>query len=151
MDRFRHVAHGSRTPGPRAVGLVTMGLLCGFLVSRGWAAIAPPTHHKGLKVEVLGYVPAHSVEAQVGLTGHRLLLRRITIEPGGDIAKHSAATTPAVVHMISGTWIEGRSSGETTHHAGDTFIEDENTVHWFYNRGKEAASAYVCDIKPAKS
>jgi quercetin dioxygenase-like cupin family protein len=76
-------------------------------------------------------------------------LRRITISPGGQIAKHSAASTPGVVYMESGTWIEERDSGATEHSAGDTFIEDKDTVHWFYNRGEEPASALVCDIKPA--
>ena len=69
--------------------------------------------------------------AQVGLKGYKLLLRRITINPGGQIAKHSHATTPGVVYIDSGAWVEGRDSGETNHSAGDTFIEDINTVHWF--------------------
>ena len=62
---------------------------------------------------------------------------------------HSAATTPGVVYVESGTWTEGRDSGETHYSAGDTFVEDNDTVHWFYNRGDEPAAAYVCDIKPA--
>jgi quercetin dioxygenase-like cupin family protein len=89
------------------------------------------------------------MSAQVGLDGRILLLRRITIEPGGQIAKHSAESTPAVVYMESGTWTEGRASGETEHSAGETFIEDKDTVHWFYNRGEDPAAALVCDIKPA--
>ena len=28
-------------------------------------------------------------------------------------------------------------------------IEDENTVHWFFNRGSEPATTLVCDIVPA--
>ena len=94
-----------------------------------------------LEVEKLGFVPAESMAAQVGLDSHILLLRRITINPGGQIAKHSAASTPGVVYMESGTWTEGRDSGETEHSAGDTFIEDKDTVHWFYNRGTEPAAA----------
>jgi len=113
------------------------------------ATVAPPTEHKGLKVEQLGFVPAESMSLQVGLDDRILLLRRITIEPGGQIGKHSAETTPAVVYMESGIWTEGRESGETEHSAGETFIEDQNTVHWFYNRGAEPAAALVCDIKPA--
>ncbi|MDX1529685.1 MAG: cupin domain-containing protein, partial [Gammaproteobacteria bacterium] len=97
----------------------------------------------------LGSVPESSMVAQVGLKGHILLLRRITIAPGGQIAKHSAATTPGVVYVASGTWTEGRDSGEIDHSAGDTFIEDKDTVHWFFNRGSEPAAAYVCDIKPS--
>ncbi len=89
------------------------------------------------------------MEAQVGMGDHILLLRRITIEPGGQIARHSAEATPGVVYMESGAWTEGREGGETVHEAGTTFIEDADTVHWFFNRGDEPASALVCDIKPA--
>lgn len=68
---------------------------------------------------------------------------------GGQIAKHSHETVPGVVHVASGTWTEGRAEGEIERRAGDTFSEDRDTVHWFYNRGEGPASAYVCDIKPA--
>ena len=51
--------------------------------------------------------------------------------------------------MMNGTWVEGRDSGEVEYSTGDTFVEDKDTVHWFYNRGDEPASAIVCDIKPA--
>lgn len=133
----------------KSTRLVSIGLVGGLLISYGWAAMAPPTEHKGLKVEKLGFVPEESMSAQVGLKGHILLLRKITINPGGQIAKHSAATTPAVVYVDSGTWTEGRDSGETEYSAGDTFMEYNDTVHWFYNRGDEPAMAFVCDIKPA--
>lgn len=125
--------------------------LCAIIASGGVATAdeAFPTEHKGLAVEKLGEVSADSMGRQVGLDGHVLLLRRITIEPGGQIAHHSAAKVPGVVYMESGAWTEGRESGETVHAAGETFIEDADTVHWFYNRGDEPASALVCDIKPA--
>jgi len=134
--------------GIKSTVLIIFGLICGLLVSYGWAAMAPPTEHKGLKAELLGFVPGESIAAQVGLEGYKLLLRRITINPGGQIAKHSHATTPGVVYVDSGTWIEGRESGETHYSAGDAFVEDKDTVHWFFNRGDEPADAYVCDIKP---
>lgn len=133
----------------KTIVFLLIGLLSGSLVGYGWAAASAPTEHQGLTVEQLGFVPEESMSAQVGLDRHILLLRRITIEPGGQIAKHSAESTPAVVYMESGTWTEGRDSGETEHSAGDTFIEDKDTVHWFYNRGAEPATALVCDIKPA--
>ena len=132
-----------------AAACLCIGLTVGFLAHKGFAAAPVPTEHKGLSVAKLGFVPAESMSAQVGLDGHILLLRRITINPGGQIAKHSASSTPGVVYMESGTWTEGRANGETEYSAGDTFIEDNNTVHWFYNRGEEPAAALVCDIKPA--
>ena len=134
--------------GVKSTLLIVFGLICGFLVSYGWAAMAPPTEHKGLKADLLGVVPGESVAAQVGLEGYKLLLRRITINPGGQIAKHSHATTPGVVYVDTGTWIEGRTSGEVHYSAGDAFVEDIDTVHGFYNRGDEPAAAIVCDIKP---
>ena len=139
----------TRRPMLIAILSAATGLTFGVIGGQGLAQVAPPTEHKGLEVEKLGFVPAESMAAQVGLDGHILLLRRITINPGGQIAKHSAASTPGVVYMESGTWTEGRDSGETEYSAGDTFIEDKDTVHWFYNRGEEPAAALVCDIKPA--
>ncbi len=149
MIDFQKSAQSRRAAKIKATGLVGIGLMCGLLMSYGWAAMSAPTEHIGLTVEKLGFVPEESMVAQVGLKGHILLLRRITIEPGGQIAKHGAATTPGVVYVDSGSWTEGRDSGEVEHSAGDTFIEDKDTVHWFFNRGSEPAAAYVCDIKPA--
>ena len=146
MNAIRYL---SQRPAAVALLCTVAGLAFGLIGGQGLAQTAPPTEHKGLKVERLGFVPAESMAAQVGLDGRILLLRRITIEPGGQIAKHSAESTPAVVYMESGTWIEGRDSGETRHSAGETFIEDKDTVHWFYNRSEEPATALVCDIKPA--
>lgn len=149
MNSIKNLVHSPYLTKIKSPGLVSIGLICGFLVSYSWAAMAPPTEHKGLQVEMLGFVPEESMSAQVGLAGHILLLRKITINAGGQIAKHSAAKTPAVVYVESGTWTEGRDSGEAHYSAGDSFVEDKDTVHWFYNRGDKPATAYVCDIKPA--
>lgn len=139
------------THRPLLVALIctAAGLAVGTIGGHGLAQVAAPTEHKAIKAEQLGVVPAESMAAQVGLDDRVLLLRRITIDPGGQIAKHSHAEVPGVVYMESGTWIEGRDSGEIEHSAGDTFVEDKDTVHWFYNRGGEPAAAIVCDIKPA--
>ena len=53
--------------------------------------------------------------------------------------------------LIDGAWVEGQESGETSFDADgqEAVIEDETTVHWFYNRGAEPATAIVCDIRPA--
>ena len=116
------------------------------------AAATAPIEHKGLKVEALGVIPAKSMEATLGLEGHKLQLRAITIEAGGQIAKHSHATRPGLVKVVDGEWIEGRSSGEVNFATGkaEAIIEDENTVHWFFNRSDKPATAIVCDIVPDK-
>ncbi|MGG7644250.1 hypothetical protein ACQ5SP_05515 [Rhodovulum sp. YNF3179] len=96
-----------------------------------------PTEHRGLKVARLGVIPAGSMARQVGRGSHVLLLRRITIEPGGPIAHHGAAKVPGAVYKKSGAWTEGWEGGEAVHKAGETFIEDADTVHWCHNRGGE--------------
>ena len=127
------------------------GTAIGGFGSRVVAQMAAPSEHKGLSVETLGMVSEESMQAQLGLEGHILLLRSITIEPGGQIAKHSHGSVPGLVKVLEGEWIEGRDSGETSYSAdGDqALVEDKDTVHWFYNRGDEPATALVCDIKPA--
>lgn len=116
------------------------------------AAVTAPTEHIGLKVEALGIIPAKSMDATLGLAGHKLQLRAITIEPGGQIAKHSHETRPGLVKVIHGEWVEGRPSGEAVFAAGkaEAIIEDEDTTHWFFNRTDKPAMAVVCDIVPDK-
>ena len=129
------------------------GLLMGFACAGAmvWANAPAPTEHQGLSVETLGKIPEESLTAQVNLDGHILLLRAITIAPGGQIAKHSHAKVPGLVKVISGEWTEGRESGEQVFNSSTSpaILEDSETTHWFYNRGTEPATAIVCDIKPA--
>lgn len=125
------------------------GLAIGAAGGMAATTAAPPTEHKDLKVEALGIVPPSSIETTVGLTGHKLQLRAVTIMPGGHIAKHGHENRPGLVKVITGAWIEGRESGETLYTpASKGMVEDENTVHWVFNRGDTAATAIVCDIAP---
>lgn len=126
------------------------GIVLGVVGSRSMAEMAIPTEHKGLQVSSAGAISNASMKAQIGLNGYKLQLREITIEPGGQIAKHSHETRPGVVKVISGTWTEGRPGGEIDYTASDDkgILEDEETVHWFWNRGDEPATAMVCDIVP---
>lgn len=131
-------------------GTLIVGVSLGVAVSKGLAQMAPPSEHKGLKVETLGVIEEDSLKSQVGLEGHIMLLRAITIEPGGHIAKHSHESVPGLVKVISGEWIEGTASGEKTYGAdsNEGIVEDMDTENWFFNRGDEPATAIVCDIKP---
>lgn len=131
---------------------VAVGVVLGAAGDRGLAEMAAPTEHKGLAVEALGVIPEESMQKQIGLSGYKLQLREITIEPGGQIAKHSHEARPGLVKVISGTWTEGRPGGETDFAASQPagILEDRDTVHWFWNRGAEPAAAIVCDIVAAE-
>ena len=115
------------------------------------AQTAPPEKHRGLGVVSLGVVSEKSMQKQLGLDGHVLQLRKISIAPGGAIAKHAHDTRPGLVYTTEGTWIEGRAGGERAYPAGesDALVEDAETVHWFFNRGSTPATAIVCDIVPS--
>lgn len=149
-----------RIPRIRTPFLCLASMLVGVvagIAGGSWTGIATlhaesvvPTEHSGLSVETLGVVPADSMEAQIGLSGHVLQLRAITVAPGGTIAQHSHETRPGLVWMSDGVLTEGRESGETEYGVGGAvLVEDRDTVHWFWNRTDAPATAIVCDIVPA--
>lgn len=129
-----------------------LGLTAGFLGGQGLAKMAPPTQHKGISVKLLGTIPPDLIEKAVGLKGHHLMVRALTVEPGGQIANHDHVGRPGLVAMTGGTLVDVRDSGEKTFRAedGKAIIEDENTVHWLYNPGDEPATAILCDLRPPK-
>jgi quercetin dioxygenase-like cupin family protein len=134
----------------RNIALVSIAFMAGGAIGAHVKANGHfPTEHKGLDVEQLAVVPEESMSKQLNLDGRILLARRITIMPGGQIARHSHETVPGIVFMESGSWTEGTDEGEVVHSAGEAFIEDVDTIHWFFNHGDVPASALVFDIKPA--
>ncbi len=152
--RTMHKTHDAKRTN-RSLGVIALSLMvaAGLGMAGGYALAqsTPPTEHKGLQVVSLGFVPEPSMRQQIGLSGYKLQLREVTIEPGGQIAKHSHAARPGVVMVTNGDMVEGRASGETVYSATDNagLIEDYNTVHWVWNRGDTPARAVVCDIVPA--
>lgn len=133
--------------------IFSVGLLLAQVSEVGWALRAAPDKHKGVGVESLGVVDEQSLSRQLGLTGHIMQLREITLEPGGAIARHSHAKRPGLVWTASGSWVEGRANGEMEYPAGkgkgSTIVEDADTEHWFFNDGQVPAKVLVCDIVPA--
>lgn len=133
-------------------GLVlSTGLILGQVTQNGWAGRAAPTEHNGVSVESLGVVTEASLSKQIGLDGYIMQLREISLMPGGAIKKHSHEGRPGLVWTVSGSWVEGRPSGEIEYPAGkmEAIVEDENTEHWFFNDGTEPAKVVVCDVVPA--
>jgi quercetin dioxygenase-like cupin family protein len=151
MSKARITSKSSRLIAAAAAS-AAFGLALGVFLTGGVAAMTGPSEHKGLTVETLGVIPEDSMNAQIGLSGYVLQLREITIAPGGQIAQHDHAGRPGLVKVISGTWVECRPDGETDYAAADMtgILEDKETVHWFFNRGEEPATALVCDIVPAQ-
>ncbi len=136
-----------------AASLASLGIgaLVGAMVTQGQAqTTTPPTEHKGVSLISLGVVPEASLEKQIGLSGYIMQLREITLEPGGQIARHSHAKRPGLVLTLSGSWTEGRPAGERDYPAGEkiAIVEDDATEHWFWNRESEPVKVVVCDLVP---
>lgn len=128
---------------------VAIGLAAGAVSGKSIAEMSVPIEHKGLQITALGVVSEEQMIEAVGLSGYILQLREITIEPGGQIASHSHEGRPGLVQVIRGTWTEGRPTGAADYTAtSEAIVEDNDTVHWFWNTGGEAATAIVCDIVP---
>ena len=134
------------------ITVTVFGILLGAVGSEVIARMKGPSEHKGISVTNLGTISEESLTAQLGIKGFVLRMRTATIEPGGHIKEHSHATSPGLVKMVSGTWIEGKPDGEVTWQAGEdvAMLEDKDTVHWVYNRGDTPATAILCGIQPSK-
>jgi quercetin dioxygenase-like cupin family protein len=128
--------------------LLTIGLGIGLNSEMILAAASGPKEHKSIDVGLLEELPEQTLKTTIGLEGYTMRMRWVTVLPGGQIAEHSHADRPGIVTMVDGEWVEGKPSGEDTFHAAGygTFPENENTVHWVYNRSDKPATALVCDL-----
>lgn len=132
------------------LGSLGAGLALGQNAGAVKPAAPPPDKHVGVSVVKLGALSEENLKRQIGLSGYIMQLREITLAPGGAIAKHSHAKRPGLVWTVDGSWIEGRPNGEKEYPASklEAILEDENTEHWFFNRGDKPAKVVVCDIVP---
>ena len=88
-----------------------------------------------------------SAEAQIsGLEGYDLRARKIVVPAGGKIPEHGHKTRPGIVYVQSGEIIEFRSSQPRLLKAGDSVIEDVNTVHGYENVSTQACVLIAFDI-----
>ncbi len=127
---------------------ITIGVAATVAIPRVQAALTGPTEHKGLSVDLLAELPSSTMKATIGLDGYTMRMRSIEIAPNGQIAEHSHKDRPGIVTVVKGEWVEGQSAGERsfTSQSYGTFQENEDTVHWVYNRTNAPATALVCDI-----
>ncbi len=85
---------------------------------------------------------------KVALADHQFRIRRLEIQPGGEIAWHSHADRPALIYIISGKMTEYASncSVPIVHTAGDVARETSQTAHWWKNTGSKTAVLISADI-----
>ena len=107
------------------------------------AAAAQET--KGVTVKLVGTVDlGPEIE---GMAGRQLLMRMITIEPGGVFGPvHDHKDRPGVVYILQGTITDHRNGVTKDYGPGLGWPEDRNTTHWLDNNGTIPAVEISVDI-----
>jgi len=105
--------------------------------------VAPET--KGVAVELLAEVDlGPEIE---GMSGRRLRMRMVTIEPGGVFGPmHDHIDRPGVVYILQGTITDHRNGAARDYGPGVGWPEDRDTRHWLENRGTIPAVEISVDI-----
>lgn len=74
-------------------------------------------------------------------------MRKITLEPGGVLGKHSHKDRPTVSYFLQGeVTYHPDGKPEVTVHPGEGFAEGKETTHWAENRGSVPAVWIAVDI-----
>jgi len=142
------------------LSLAVAGTLTGLFVLGATAASAacPPGKettdgqkpgakaHKDVEEKLLGQIDLS--KEKVNIPGRLLRMRRLVVQPGGEVAWHSHEDRPALIYIISGNITEYSShcSVPIEHPAGDLSVEAGGLSHWWKNNGKEAATLISADI-----
>jgi quercetin dioxygenase-like cupin family protein len=127
-----------------------------FMLSLSFTAIASevapekPVGISGMN-DAVGLVDLapHNLPGAIG--DYNLRSRIVGIAPGGAIHSHSHAGRPGIALVTKGVVVEYRGSTSRTLKQGDSWLETNETVHWFRNPSDtEAAELWVVDVVPKK-
>jgi quercetin dioxygenase-like cupin family protein len=105
----------------------------------------PPPPTRGVSVELLTTV---DLGPEIpGLEGHRLRMRRFTMQPGAVFGPvHDHKGRPGTVFVLEGTITDHRDGVATDYGPGVGWPEDHDTVHWLENRGTVRAVEISVDV-----
>lgn len=109
-------------------------------------AVTGPTQPKGVSDAVLTSVDL--ANEKVRLAGYQLRLRRLVVEPGGEVPVHSHANRPALIYIAEGEMTEFKNicAVPIVHRAGEATPEDHRVVHWWRNTGRTRAVILSADL-----
>lgn len=69
-----------------------------------------PTENRGVRTDA---VSSLDLAGQIdGVAGRQLRVRRIVVEPGGQVAVHQHRERPGTVYVVEGAVVEHRDGGE---------------------------------------
>ena len=110
---------------------------------------AGATAHKGVEEKLLGSIDL--AKEKVNIAGRLLRLRRLVVEPGGEVAWHSHDDRPALIYVTEGTITEYSShcAVPIEHKAGELSVEQGGLSHWWKNNSKKPATLLSADVAAA--
>lgn len=105
-----------------------------------------PTQPRGVQDAVLTTLDL--AQERVGLRGYQLRLRRLVVQPGGEVPVHSHENRPALIYIESGEMTEFKNicAVPVVHRAGEATPEDHRVVHWWRNTGRVPAVILSADL-----
>ncbi len=105
------------------------------------------TPAKGVTDTVLGAIDLSQEPAR--LAERTLRLRKLVIQPGGVVPRHSHGDRPAIIYILTGTVTEYASNCAVpiVHKAGDVARETSATSHWWKNTGRSTVTLLSADVQ----
>ncbi len=107
---------------------------------------AGATAPKDVTDTVLGMIEL--AKEPVAIDGRQFRLRRLVIQPGGEVPWHSHEDRPAIIYVVQGEVMEYSSDCAVpiVHKAGDASIESHQVAHWWKNGGSEPVVLISADL-----
>jgi len=120
------------------------------VVASGQGQQAGATMPKDVTDMVLGSI--NLAEEPVAINDRQFRLRRLEIQPGGEVPWHSHEDRPAITSVVQGevTEYSGECSAPVLHKAGDVSIETHGVAHWWKNIGSEPVVLISTDLLRAE-
>jgi len=103
------------------------------VVASGTGQQPGATAPSGVEDMVVGAIDLAKEPSQIADRMFRL--RRLEIQPGGEVPWHSHADRPAIIYVVAGSITEYSSDCAVpiVHVAGDVSIESHEVSHWWKN------------------
>lgn len=118
----------------------------GKTVADGSGQKAGATMPKAVTDTVLGSIDL--ARTAVGVPDRQFRMRRLVVQPGGEVPWHSHDDRPALIYIVEGTVTEYASTClvPIVHKAGELSVEMRGTSHWWKNTGSKPAVLLSSDL-----
>ena len=121
------------------------------VVASGQGQQAGATMPKDVTDTVLGAIDLAT--EPVAIEDRMFRLRRLEIQPGGEVPWHSHEDRPAIIYVVQGEVTEYSSdcAVPVLHRAGEVSPETHGVAHWWKNTGREKAVLISADLLHAEA